>query len=199
MIISPDRNWCYLGIPKTGSTTLVNLFQKPPFGCSYNHIQHDMIPPADISTVLITIRSPWTRILSLWNHRRVELLYSLKENIENHTREVLLSFDGFMLSLFERRLDDFFCRTLCEWLDDCPRTDYRLIKLENLRQDLAKSLPQYDWNNINIPRLNDTDGVKCTTDPLLIQANRNMVWTWAKNDFRRFSFYHIQYNKKPRF
>lgn len=197
MIVAPNKSWCYLGPPKTGSTTLVNLLQKPPFNGIYNGFQHDMVPPDDVPFVFASIRSPWTRILSLWKHRRVELLKPEEDRIAIHQlKQNRLPFDKFIAQVFSKCFDNFFYRTICDWLDEGPNDDCHFVRLEHLHHDLSILLPQYNWDEVVVPRLNDTDRVVYDNNPLARQSNRNLVWRWAQRDFLRFKCYHIPYDRE---
>lgn len=182
MIIAPDRAWCCLTPPKTGSTTLTELLVRAPFHGIYTGHQHDMDPPADVPLVLASVRNPWTRVISLWKHwtrdcwEEGQFGPRLAENTD---------FTRFVERMLGRELEDFFAWPLDRWLR------YVLVsplRLEYLRHDLSQHLPQYDWPTITIPRLNDTDLVLYTGQPLDLPRNRELVRWWAVDDFRRFGY-----------
>jgi hypothetical protein len=185
VITAPDDSWCYLGPPKTGSTTLTELLQKPPFCGRYSGAQHDMEPPRHARMVLATIRSPFTRALSLWKHRRVELLPPELDKDYVHRVRQEVSFEEFLSQLIHKELEDFYSWTLTRWLRDVPRP--RTVRLEFLREDLMTALPQYDWSAVEIPRLNDTDRVEYD-NPLAQRHARDLVRRWAYRDFLRFPY-----------
>lgn len=182
MIIAPDRSWCYLGPPKTGSTTLTALLQGEPFWGQYSGHQHDMTPPEGIPVVFASVRDPWARVLSLWRHRQGDLARFAQAT--NHFVE-RLSLDRFVQQVVRGELEEFFSWPLSRWLWG---VSCRIVCLERLGSDLAQVLPSYNWGQISIPQLNPSDTPGYTTTPFEYGPTCDLIREWAAGDFERFGY-----------
>jgi hypothetical protein len=192
MVTDLAESWCILTPPKTASTTLSQLFRDPHFRAVVTPEQHLMNPPP-AARVIVSVRDPWTRAVSLWRHRLQEL------GDENRS---LCPFIQYMEDVCRSRLDDFFCFTLNRWLQHVPRVD-DLIRFERLEEDLRAVLPAFDWDAIRIPHenrnpvltdnhpLRNTKWARKTTivrNPLADPAARQLVLQWCAEDFVRFGY-----------
>lgn len=175
MIIASNWSWCLVTPPKTASTTLIALLPKLT-SAFYTGYQHDCRAFAD-GCLYVSVRSPWTRSVSLWRHKVGEL----------HGQCHLYPFTEFMREVIAGRLTDFFSFTMCDWLAGEPF--HGLIRLENLASGLQQLVPGYTGD---VPTLN-TSHVNLGTWSMA-DEDRRLVLRWAAEDFAKFG-YETDYNQ----
>jgi hypothetical protein len=163
MIIHYARRWVYLGVPKTGSTTMHLLLSRPPFGgedvYGMGNEQHRMeIPPGcDDYLTFATVRDPIARAMSLYRQ-----FHKAHRDLPGGS-----SFPEFVACVLHgeehrRRYGRFFCATQAEWLRGL-RVD-RVLRLEHLRDDLERlglvdepfELPRANVSRVELPDIDPT-------------------------------------------
>jgi len=201
MIINNKKKWIYIGPPKTGSTALSYILTDGKYnkndsfedlnvnfeGTEING-QHTPWPPKKLSSkyndyyVFISVRNPFSRIVSLYNHWKYgenykESLFSKEKNLEQFMNLVLnksLSNNGF------------FDITITNWVSKYNS----FIKQENLHNDLKKL--NIHSNDFEIPIINKNEKVESKKNWKKEHNKTTIEMTikWAEKDF-----YNFQYSK----
>lgn len=208
MIIDPKLKWLYVGPPKTGSTTLHKLLVKEPFtgtriGVAGNPVdkfgQHSSMLPEEVDEawrIFVSVRNPYTRIVSLWLHSCNQ--HKNIDNAEIRKYNPLLSFSEFV---------EFCCThsttKQCMWsaqhvyLEDITVKGFtpELWRLEQLKKDIAKSMSFFSIVPPSIV-------VENSTRPLMTDHGKQaFVWSsvytsdlilkvrqWAGKDFELLGY-----------
>ncbi len=178
MIIHHARRWVYLGVPKTGSTTMHLLLSRPPFDgedvYGMGNAQHRMeIPPGCAGYLTFaSVRDPIARAVSLYrqfheDHRDLPGGSSFPEFVARvlHDEQHRWTYGPF------------FCATQAEWLRGL-RVD-RVLRLEHLRDDLER-LRLVD-EPFDLPRANVSQMGPPEIDPATLERVR--AWAAADYDF----------------
>ena len=199
MILNNKKKWLYIGPPKTGSTALSYVLTDGKYnknsyigdsninfeGKEIND-QHTPWPPDKLSSeyddynVFISVRNPFSRIVSLYNHWKYGQNYKDKFILKEKTLE------EFMHLVLDKNLsnDGFFHITITDWV---TRYD-SFIKQENLENDLKMlNIHSIDFN---VPLINEKIG---STKHWKEEHNKKtieMTIEWAEKDF-----YNFQYSK----
>ena len=142
MIRNNKKKWIYIGPPKTGSTAVSYILTDGKYNKDYIaeslsvnfegkeiNGQHTPWPPKKLKTkynnhtVFISVRNPFSRIVSLYNHWK---------NGKNYSRELLSkdkTLEEFIYLVLKKSLSNngFFHTTITDWV---YRYDY-FIKQEN--------------------------------------------------------------------
>ena len=199
MIRNNKKKWIYIGPPKTGSTAVSYILTDGKYNKDYIaeslsvnfegkeiNGQHTPWPPKKLKTkynnhtVFISVRNPFSRIVSLYNHWK---------NGKNYGRELLSkdkTLEEFIYLVLKKSLSNngFFHTTITDWV---YRYDY-FIKQENLYNDLK--MLNIHSNDFIIPlingEINSTDYWKEAHNKKTIE----MTIEWAEKDF-----YNFQYSK----
>lgn len=212
MIVDQRNKWCILTPPKTASTTLQIVFKEPKFSAAVVGAQHCMDPPEGVKRVLATVRDPWARTVSLWRHRCLESYQRLVRDtgedpfpLRDETRHFLAQaakeypFMTFMDDVDDKRLNDFFSFSLCDWLQYVTP---EIIHLERLNEELKAALPDLPWDQEKLPFHNrnvlvtsnhllvdtETTNYLAVPDPLEDLEARRRVLAWCREDFERFGY-----------
>jgi hypothetical protein len=199
MIRNNKKKWIYIGPPKTGSTAASYILTDGKYKKNYIaedlnvnfegkeiNGQHTPWPPKKLKTkynnhtVFISVRNPFSRIVSLYNHWK---------NGKNYGRELLSknkTLEEFIYLVLKKSLSNngFFHTTITDWV---YRYDY-FIKQENLYNDLK--MLNIHSNDFIIPLIN---GKERSTDYWKEAHNKKtieMTIEWAEKDF-----YNFQYSK----
>jgi hypothetical protein len=197
MIINNEKKWLYIGPPKTGSTALSYLLTDGKYNKN-SHIgdssinfegivindQHTPWPPDKLSSkydnynVFISVRNPFSRIVSLYNHWKHGKNYKHKFISKEKT------FEEFVKLVLNKNLsnDGFFHTTITDWV-----SRYNLfIKQENLQNDLRMlNIHSIDFN---VPIINEKLG---STKHWKEEHNKKtieMTIEWAEKDFYNFEY-----------
>ena len=199
MIRNNKKKWIYIGPPKTGSTAVSYILTDGKYKKNYIaedlsvnfegkevNGQHTPWPPKKLKIkyndykVFISVRNPFSRIVSLYNHWK---------NGKNYGRELLSknkTIEEFIYLVLKKSLSNngFFHTTITDWV-------YRydsFIKQENLYNDLK--MLNIHSNDFIIPLIN---GQERSTDYWKEAHNKKtieMTIEWAEKDF-----YNFQYSK----
>ena len=199
MIRNNKKKWIYIGPPKTGSTAVSYILTDGKYKKNYIaedlsvnfegkeiNGQHTPWPPKKLKIkynshkVFISVRNPFSRIVSLYNHWK---------NGKNYGRELLSknkTLEEFIYLVLKKSLSNngFFHTTITDWV-------YRydsFIKQENLYNDLK--MLNIHSNDFIIPLIN---GKERSTDYWKEAHNKKtieMTIEWAEKDF-----YNFQYSK----
>jgi hypothetical protein len=172
MIVNFKDRWGYVGINKNGSTSLHDYLQQSPFNGvdpdpSDQH-KIDLPPGADDGwTVLLVVRNPFDRALSLWRHATY-----------NDFPEA--TFKQFLLYTLECP-EPFYSSHQTEFLRPWRRLS--IARLESLQADLSSF---YGFDVPPIPQLNTTDSraLRDHYTPELIRLVR-MIY---HDDFEAFGY-----------
>ena len=199
MIVNHIKKWVYIGPPKTGSTAISYVltdgkYNKNEFiqdlnvnfkGIEING-QHTPWPPNKLDSkyddynVFISVRNPFSRIVSLYDH------WKYGQNYENELFFKEKTLEDFMRFVLDKNLsnDGFFHTTITNWI---IRYD-SFIKQENLENDLKMlNIHSIDFN---VPVINEKIG---STKHWKEEHNKKtieMTIEWAEKDF-----YNFQYSK----
>jgi len=197
VIRNNKKKWIYIGPPKTGSTALSYILTDGKYKKNYIaealsvnfegkevNGQHTPWPPKKLKIkyndhkVFISVRNPFSRIVSLYNHWK---------NGKNYGRELLSknkTLEEFMYLVLKKSLSNngFFHTTITDWV-------YRydsFIKQENLYNDLK--ILNIHSNDFIIPLINrqerSTDCWKEAHNKRTIE----MTIEWAEKDFYNFGY-----------
>jgi len=197
MIRNNKKKWIYIGPPKTGSTAVSYILTDGKYKKNYIaeslsinfegkeiNGQHTPWPPKKLKTkynnhtVFISVRNPFSRIVSLYNHWK---------NGKNYGRELLSkdkTLEEFIYLVLKKSLSNngFFHTTITDWV---YRYDY-FIKQENLYNDLK--MLNIHSNDFIIPlingKINSTDYWKEVHNKKTIE----MTIEWAEKDFCNFGY-----------
>jgi len=197
MIRNNKKKWIYIGPPKTGSTAVSYILTDGKYKKNYIaeslsinfegkeiNGQHTPWPPKKLKTkynnhtVFISVRNPFSRIVSLYNHWK---------NGKNYGRELLSkdkTLEEFIYLVLKKSLSNngFFHTTITDWV---YRYDY-FIKKENLYNDLK--MLNIHSNDFIIPlingKINSTDYWKEVHNKKTIE----MTIEWAEKDFCNFGY-----------
>ena len=199
MIRNNKKKWIYIGPPKTGSTAVSYILTDGEYKKNYIaedlsvnfegkevNGQHTPWPPKKLKIkyndhkVFISVRNPFSRIVSLYNHWK---------NGKNYGRELLSknkTLEEFIYLVLKKSLSNngFFHTTITDWV---YRYDF-FIKQENLYNDLK--MLNIHSNDFIIPLIN---GQERSTDYWKEAHNKKtieMTIEWAEKDF-----YNFQYSK----
>ena len=197
MIRNNKKKWIYIGPPKTGSTALSYILTDGKYKKNYIaeslgvnfegkeiNGQHTPWPPKKLKIkyndhkVFISVRNPFSRIVSLYNHWK---------NGKNYGRELLSknkTLEEFIYLVLKKSLSNngFFHTTITDWV-------YRydsFIKQENLYNDLK--MLNIHSNDFIIPLIN---GQEKSTDYWKEAHNKitiEMTIEWAEKDFYNFGY-----------
>lgn len=197
MIRNNKKKWIYIGPPKTGSTALSYILTDGKYKKNYIaealsvnfegkevNGQHTPWPPKKLKIkyndhkVFISVRNPFSRIVSLYNHWK---------NGKNYGRELLSknkTLEEFIYLVLKKSLSNngFFHTTITDWV-------YRydsFIKQENLYNDLK--MLNIHSNDFIIPLIN---GQERSTDYWKEAHNKRtieMTIEWAEKDFYNFGY-----------
>ena len=197
MILNNEKKWLYIGPPKTGSTAISYVltdgkYNKNEFiqdsnlnfkGIEING-QHTPWPPDKLSSeyddynVFISVRNPFSRIVSLYNH------WKYGQNYENELFLKEKTLEEFMELVLNKKLsnDGFFHYTITDWVSRYSS----FIKQENLQNDLRMlNIHSIDFN---VPIINEKLG---STKHWKEEHNKKtieMTIEWAKKDFYNFEY-----------
>lgn len=197
MIINHKKKWIYIGPPKTGSTAisyvLTDMQYNPNksktivnkcFGGISDGGQHTPWPPEHIDSayseyfVFLSVRNPYSRIVSLWNHWRFGKNFEVCANTGNLTLNVFLK----QVINSELNNDGFFSKTLCEWV---PKFN-SFIKQENIYKNL-KNLNLHS-NDFKIPEINPTKKSLPGWKDAHTDETVKLTQIWAESDFDTFKY-----------
>ena len=197
MIRNNKKKWIYIGPPKTGSTAVSYILTDGKYKKNYIaedlsvnfegkevNGQHTPWPPKKLKIkyndykVFISVRNPFSRIVSLYNHWK---------NGKNYGRELLSknkTLEEFIYLVLKKSLSNngFFHTTITDWV-------YRydsFIKQENLYNDLK--MLNIHSNDFIIPLIN---GEERSTDYWKEAHNKRtieMTIEWAEKDFYNFGY-----------
>ena len=197
MIRNNKKKWIYIGPPKTGSTAVSYILTDGKYKKNYIaedlsvnfegkevNGQHTPWPPNKLKIkyndhkVFISVRNPFSRIVSLYNHWK---------NGKNYGRELLSknkTLEEFMYLVLKKSLSNngFFHTTITDWV---YRYDF-FIKQENLYNDLK--MLNIHSNDFIIPLIN---GQERSTDYWKEAHNKRtieMTIEWAEKDFYNFGY-----------
>ena len=197
MIRNNKKKWIYIGPPKTGSTAVSYILTDGKYKKNYIaedlsvnfegkevNGQHTPWPPKKLKIkyndhkVFISVRNPFSRIVSLYNHWK---------NGKNYGRELLSknkTLEEFIYLVLKKSLSNngFFHNSITDWV-------YRydsFIKQENLYNDLK--MLNIHSNDFIIPLIN---GEERSTDYWKEAHNKRtieMTIEWAEKDFYNFGY-----------
>lgn len=174
MIICPTEKTVIATAPKTGSTSLHAMAHRHapdersrPFIVRVDtpHGQHDCGLPEcvkddrDAWQVIVTIRNPFTRIVSLWRHQQAT--------------EFASTFRMFVDRVAEKIAPEIYSRTLVDWYSECGVDG--VIRFESFEADVvALQLFRCDVAHENASR-----AVRDPHD----DVTREKTGLWARDDF----------------
>jgi len=197
MILNKEKKWLYIGPPKTGSTALsyvltdgkykINKFIQDSNvnfkGIEING-QHTPWPPNKLGfeyddyNVFISVRNPFSRIVSLYNH------WKYRQNYENEVFFKEKTLEEFIYLVLKKSLSNngFFHTTITDWV-------YRydsFIKQESLENDLKMlNIHSIDFN---VPLINEKIGSTNYWKEAHNKKTIEMTIEWAEKDFYNFGY-----------
>jgi hypothetical protein len=197
MIVNHIKKWVYIGPPKTGSTAISYVLTDGKYntnefiqdsnvnfkGIEING-QHTPWPPNKLGSkyddynVFISVRNPFSRIVSLYDH------WKYGQNYENELFFKEKTLEEFMHLVLDKNLsnDGFFHTTITDWV---TRYDF-FIKQESLENDLKMlNIHSIDFN---VPLINEKLG---STKHWKEEHNKKtieMTIEWAEKDFYNFEY-----------
>ncbi len=197
MIINHKKKWIYIGPPKTGSTAIsyiltdgkydnngVKKLLDYNFGGKEINGQHTPWPPDKLESkyddyyVFISVRNPFSRIVSLYNHWKYGKSYNNQVDVENKTLK------DFITLILEKKFleNSFFCTTMSAWVSryNC------FIKQEMLENDL-KNL-KFHSKDFFVPIINDQNKLMNNWKKQHTKKTIAMTIEWAKEDFYNFNY-----------
>jgi hypothetical protein len=197
MITAPDLSWRYLGPPRTGSTLLTRILQLPPLNGVSSGGQHDCEVLYG-AQMIVSVRNPYARFLSLWKHKRYEMGVMYGRRGEDGQFEPISEsecpFESFLAEIRGKKEErnPLYGWTMSEWLQDVP-VMHRVIRMESFEDDVrsifpALFRPQAGAGFDTLPTENTSAAVKCALSPYLEPDNVAAVREWAGLDFLRFGY-----------
>ncbi len=146
MIICHDPKFVYYAPPKTGTTTLDTIFRERGFiGTEERDDKHRITSAIALASAqdyhfFITVRNPFTRIVSCWRYIQARKQWSTMVHQVMHEQLSGVSFRNFVLNT------DWSARPLADMLR--PQADYRtampvchqIIRLEDFERGV-RALP----------------------------------------------------------
>lgn len=179
MIRHAARNWVYVGPPKAGCTTMTRLLQVPAFGGVYSGWMHDRPQAKDVPFLFATVRNPFHRAVSLYQH----FLYEVVEG-PWEIRSRVYSFTRFCIQRLKGRQHraPFFWQTADHWLGPLEYDAY--LPLENLGPALRGL--SLNRGYFALPHLNSTR--HAPLESYYTPALEKIVREWGEPDFARFGY-----------
>lgn len=203
MIINYEKKWIYIGPPKTGSTAISFLLtdgkynpNKEIFTLKNNNNffgisdggQHTPWPPNKINDeykdyfVFISVRNPFSRIVSLWRH------WNSGKNLQETNIKKNIGLDEFLIMIIENKIDNgngFFTKTITDWVFNY---NY-FIKQENIKKDLLNlNIHKYDFDIPFINKAMFSNKIKIDWKTVHNQNTIDLTIKWAKKDFENFEY-----------
>ncbi len=169
MIVNDTDKWLYIGISKTGSTSLHQYLTNKPFNGvnPFPEDQHFACIPFETRSYKIfsVVRNPFTRALSIWRHA-----------VKNDAPTL-----GFLRFLEHKGLSEFYQSRQVDFLQ--YDVNYHLINMEDLYNGI-KGL--FDYNIPQVPFLNWTGSESYY--PELTDTAKEMIVDYYSSDFERFGY-----------
>lgn len=133
-----NKDIVYLKIPKNGSSTIREVFKPYSnlfFYNSHDEFEQDIEPDRENIIKFTTVRNPYTRAISSWQH-------CLKEKwIKNISLIDFLNLDFNINNNIS-----VYSMTQCDYIDLFLKNDLDFVlKLENLNEDLSRFLPNLNF------------------------------------------------------
>lgn len=144
MIINHQDRWAYVGINKTASTSLHAYLQQSPFNgqLSGPEEQHRTWLPDGCESyrVLVVVREPYHRALSLWRHARINEMPGID----------LPEFLRVCQAACQAGIDPFYGRRQVDFLNNLQSP--HIVRLDDLAAGLRQffggaDIPQIPWLN----------------------------------------------------
>ena len=200
MITAKDLSWRFIGLPRTGSTLITNLLKGvcDAYGneaADYDGAQHSC-EVLHGATMIVSVRNPYTRLVSLWKHKRYQMGQRRwgpqgKDNRTLPFTEEEHPFQSFISNLGCEKgdRDPFYGWTMGEWLQYIGKAD-KVIRLENLAQDLCRVFREQRWfpEGVVLPTENTSADAKIAVPPLRDPDVLSRVRAWAYDDCRHFGY-----------
>lgn len=199
MILNNEKKWLYIGPPKTGSTAVSYILTDGKYNKNYPvenlnvnfegieiNGQHTPWPPKRLSSkyddyyVFISVRNPFSRIVSLYNHWK----YGKNYKDELFSKEKTL--EEFMCLVLKKKLSNngFFHTTITDWVYKYDS----FIKQEKLNNDLK--MLNIHSSDFEIPIINKNQKVESKKHWKKEHNKRTIKMTieWAEQDFYNFGY-----------
>lgn len=197
MIINHKKKWIYIGPPKTGSTSISYILTdgkynpnypseilKPNFKGIEINGQHTPWPPDQLDSkydnynVFISVRNPFSRIVSLYCHWKYGDNYLTESTFKANNLE------EFLCLVLKKKLSNngFFHTTITDWVS---KYDF-YIKQENLQNDLY--LLNIHSNEFKIPIKNEKIDSSIHWKKYHNKKTIDMTIKWAQEDFNNFNY-----------
>lgn len=170
MHVSHVWQFLYLAVPKTGSRTLSTIFAT--YGAEVYEDYHSRnVPPCQDYDRIVSIRNPYTRMLSLYHH--------CKQKPHNQYHEVAKNME------FREFVPWIIPKTSCQ-VDFIGDFDPRYhIRLENLQEDL-EYLP-FIKPPVEIPHLNNSR-IQEPWESFYDGETLKLVNEFAEKDFEQYGY-----------
>jgi hypothetical protein len=188
MITAPDDTWRYFGPPRTGSTVLHTLLQKPPFCGQPSGQQHDIVP-LEGAKYIASVRNPYARAVSLWKFRRYELGLDRYGRQGEDRRIVPLSEADYPFHVYLNcavGAGDFHRLGLADWLKGIPGK-LELIHLERINEDFGRIFCDTILG-FCVPTENTSNGAEICRPPYADARCIELVERDFPDDFERFGY-----------
>ena len=176
MLIDEAAGWAIITPPKTGSTSL-----RQHFSDRYSGAQHDMdLPQSFRGHVYVTVRNPYARAVSLWQHR----LWDRAKEAGLPSPDQLVERTSFLDFLEELPSLSSFFFPISWWIRKLPQP-YALLRLETIEQSLRRIGLLLD--DQVLPTLNKTKHGQ-VADYYAADEARWRVVQYFVEDFNRFQY-----------
>jgi len=188
MILLYEKQTAIITLPKTGSTSLFETLCKRPYngifcigpsGDDPNYYDHHsvILPQASFKwKVLVVVRNPLQRFVSLWGHLAKEMVM----NMQNPP-----SIKEFVNIIGNNNHSFYFYQWNQTKILEKANYQYDIIKTENMEEDL---LERNILNNcgelLNINVFNMTQRTRCYKELLDEDMIEKLKWWWQPDDLK---------------
>jgi hypothetical protein len=195
MILLYEKETAIITLPKTGSTSLFETLCKRPYngifcigpsGDDPNYYDHHsvILPQASFQwKVLVVVRNPLQRFVSLWGHLAKEMVM----NMQNPP-----SIKEFVNIIGNNNHSFYFYQWNQTKILEKANYQYDIIKTENMEEDLLeKNILNYRGELLNVNVFNITQRTRCYKELLDEDMIEKLKWWWEPDDLK------FNYNISP--
>lgn len=188
MILLYQKKTAIITLPKTGSTSLFEtLCKRPhngifcigPSGDDPNYYDHHsvILPQASFQwKVLVVVRNPLQRFVSLWGHLAKEMVM----NMQNPP-----SIKEFVNIIGNNNHSFYFYQWNQTKILEKANYQYDIIKTENMEEDLLeKNILNYRGELLNVNVFNITQRTRCYKELLDEDMIEKLKWWWEPDDLK---------------
>lgn len=188
MILLYAKQTAIITLPKTGSTSLFETLCKRPYngifcigpsGDDPNYYDHHsvMLPQASFQwKVLVVVRNPLQRFVSLWGHLAKEMVM----NMQNPP-----SIKEFVNIIGNNNHSFYFYQWNQTKILEKANYQYDIIKTENMEEDLLeKNILSDRGELLNLNVFNITQRTRCYKELLDEDMIEKLKWWWEPDDLK---------------